>query len=109
MVNEIIHDVCLFVDGVASVCDDPDAIAEKALARFGKKHKREVQYVLFMRTRTLSAKQFAEILSLRDFSEGLYEIEAECAKRNGLVIVYGYSDDVIQLDGAVSNREHEGG
>ena len=76
MANEIIHDVCLFVDGVASVCDDPNIIAEKALARFGKKQKRVVQYVLLMKTQTLSAKQFAEILSLRDFSEGLYEIEA---------------------------------
>ena len=37
MAKEIIHDVCLFVDGVASVCDDPNIIAEKALARFGKK------------------------------------------------------------------------
>ncbi len=101
MAKELIHDVCLFVDGVASVCDDPNIIAEKALARFGKKQKRVVQYVLFMKTKTLSAKEFAEVLSLRDFSEGLYEIEAECAKRNGLVIVYGYSDDVIQLDGAV--------
>ena len=101
MAKEIIHDVCLFVDGVASVCDDPNIIAEKALARFGKKHKRVVQYVLLMKTMTLSAKQFAEILSLRDFSEGLYEIEAECAKRNGLVIVYGYSDDVIELAGAI--------
>ena len=100
MVNEIIHDVCLFIEGTACVCDDANIIAEKALARFGKKHKREVQYVMFMRTKSLSAKQFAKILSLRDFSEGLYEIEAECAKRNGLVIVYGHSDDVIQLDGA---------
>lgn len=39
MSKEIIHDVCLFVDGVASVSDDPNIIAEKALARFGKKTK----------------------------------------------------------------------
>ena len=39
MANEIIHDVCLFIDGVASVCDDANIIAEKALARFGKKTK----------------------------------------------------------------------
>ena len=101
MAKELIHNVSLFVDGVASVCDDPNIIAEKALARFGKKQKRVVQYVLFMKTKTLSAKQFANILNLRDFSEGLYEIEAECAKRNGLVIVYGYSDDVIELAGAI--------
>ncbi len=82
MAKEIIHDVCLFVDGVSSVCEDSNIIAEKALAHFGKKYKREVQYVMFMRTKPLSAKPFAEVLSLRNFSDGLYEIEAECAKRN---------------------------
>ena len=56
MTKEIIHDVSLFVDGVASVCGDPDAIAEKALARFGKKHKRVVQYVLFMKSRRNAKK-----------------------------------------------------
>ena len=36
MTKEFIHDVYLFIDGVASVCDDANIIAEKALARFGK-------------------------------------------------------------------------
>ena len=56
MTKEIIHNICLFIDGVACVCDDANIIAEKALARFGKKHKREVQYVLFMKSRRNAKK-----------------------------------------------------
>lgn len=56
MTKEIIHDICLFIDGVASVCDDANIIAEKALARFGKKQKRVVQYVLFMKSRRNARK-----------------------------------------------------
>lgn len=33
--------------------------------------------------------------------DGLYDVERECAERNGLTIVYGYSDDLMELDGAI--------
>ncbi|MBR2091360.1 MAG: hypothetical protein IJ905_13645 [Fibrobacter sp.] len=106
MINEKLNEVHLFIEGAASVCEDTRIIAEKALAFFGKKDKRVVDYVLSLKTRTFSTKQFAKILNQRDFSEGLARAETECAKRNDLVIVYGYSDDLIELDGAI--RE-EGG
>ena len=60
-----------------------------------------VKYVILLRSTELTAGQFARILSLRDFEDGVYDIEIECAERNDLVIVYGYSDDLIELDGTI--------
>lgn len=101
MVNEKMNEIHLFVEGVASVCDDAKIIVEKALAFFGERDKRNVDFVLSLKTQAFSAKQFAKILNQRDFSEGLTKAETECAKRNGLVIVYGHSDDHLELDGAI--------
>ena len=101
MVNEKMNEIHLFVEGAASVCEDTRIIAEKALAFFGKKDKRVVDYVLSLKTRTFSTKQFSKILNRCDFSEGLARAETECARRNGLVIVYGHSDDHLELDGAI--------
>ena len=101
MINNKINEIHLFIEGVSSVCDDLNVIAEKTMGYFGKKDKRIVDYILWMKTRTFSAEQFAKILSMRDFSEGLSDVETACAKRNGLVVVTGYSDDVIELEGAI--------
>ena len=101
MINDKINEIHLFTEGVSSICDDPNVIAEKTMGYFGKKDKRIVDYVLWMKTRTFSAEQFAKILSMRDFSKGLSDVETACAKRNGLVVVTGYSDDVIELKGAI--------
>jgi hypothetical protein len=101
MVNDKIKEINLFIDGVASVCNDINVIAEKTQNYFGKNFKRFVDYVLIMKYRTFSAEQFAKILCKRDLSEGLSGIEIECAKRSGLVIVSGYSDDVIELKGTI--------
>ena len=100
MINSKINEIHLFIEGVASVCDDASVVAEKTLSYFGKKLKRIVDYVLLMKFRTFSAEQFAMILGKRDFSEGLSDVETECAKRSGLVVVTGYSDDLIELEGA---------
>lgn len=101
MINNKINEIHLFIEGVTSVCDDTSVIAEKTLNYFGKKLKRIVDYVLLMKFRTFSAEQFAKILNKRDFSEGLSEVETECAKRSGLVIVMGYSDDLIEIEGTI--------
>ena len=101
MINNKINEIHLFIEGAASVCDDTSVVAEKTLRYFGKKFKRIVDYVLVMKFRMFSAEQFAKILSKRDFSEGLSDVETECAKRNGLVVVTGYSDDLIELEGAI--------
>ncbi|SMG34364.1 hypothetical protein [Fibrobacter sp. UWB13] len=98
MVNEKMNEIHLFAEGVASVCDDAKIIVEKALAFFGEKDKRNVDFVLSLKTQAFSAKQFAKILNQRDFSEGQTKAETECAKRNGLVIVYGHSDDHLECE-----------
>lgn len=101
MLKDILYEIHLFIEGVASICDDSNIIVKKASKFFGKKYKTYVKYVLMMKTQLFTAKQFANIISLRDFFEGLSDPEIECAKRNGLVIVYGYSDDLIELKGAI--------
>ena len=104
MVNERMNEIHFFVEGASSFCDDARIIAEKALAFFGEKDKRNVDSVLSLRTQAFFAKRFAKILNQRDFSEGLTKAETECAKRNGLVIVYGHSDDHLELDGAIQSE-----
>lgn len=101
MIKQTFHDVNLFVNGIASVCKDSAVIEEKAIAHFGDKYKRIVRYTLMMKFQKFTPKQFAKVLASRDYLDGLYDIERECAKRNGLTVVYGYSDDLIELDGAI--------
>ena len=101
MVKQTFHDVYVFINGIASICKDSAIIEEKTLAHFGNECKRVVRYILMMKCQKFSAKQFAEALVPRDFLEGLYDVERECAERNGLTFVYGYSDDLVELDGAI--------
>ena len=101
MVKQTFHDVYVFINGITSVCKDSAIIEEKTLAHFGNEYKRVVRYILMMKFQKFSAKQFAEALVPRDFLEGIYDVERECAERNGLTIVYGYSDDLMELDGAI--------
>ena len=49
-VAQKMNEIHLFVEGVASVCDDAKIIAEKALAFFGEKDKRNVDFVLSLKT-----------------------------------------------------------
>ncbi|MBR4558766.1 MAG: hypothetical protein IKO21_04275 [Fibrobacter sp.] len=101
MTKQSFHDVNVFINGIASVCKDSAIIEEKTLAHFGDEYKRIVRYILMMKFQKFSAKQFAEALVPRDYLDGLYDVERECAKRNGLTVVYGYSDDLMELDGAI--------
>lgn len=86
MINDKINEILFFTEGVSSVCDDSNVIAEKTMDYFGKKNKRIVDYVLWMKTRTFSAEQFAKILSMRDFSEGLSDVETACSSPQMAVI-----------------------
>ena len=101
MVKQTFHDVYVFINGITSVCKDSAIIEEKTLAHFGDEYKRIVRYILMMKFQKFSAKQFAEALVPRDYLDSLYDVERECAKRNGLTVVYGYSDDLMELDGAI--------
>ena len=101
MTKQSFHDVNVFINGIASICKDSAIIEEKTLAHFGDEYKRIVRYILMMKFQKFSAKQFAEALVPRDYLDGLYDVERECAKRNGLTVVYGYSDDLVELDGAI--------
>ena len=49
-VAQKMNEIHLFVEGVASVCGDAKIIAEKALAFFGEKDKRNVDFVLSLKT-----------------------------------------------------------
>ena len=43
----------------------------------------------------------AKLLDGREMGEEVSQSEAEAAKENGLVIVYGASDDLMELEGAI--------
>lgn len=91
-----------YFDGAQKLGDKlGDDFEKMAISHFGPEYEYVVKYVILLRSTELTAGQFARILSLRDFEDGVYDIEIECAERNDLVIVYGYSDDLIELDGAI--------
>jgi hypothetical protein len=46
-------------------------------------------------------KQFATMISGRQYGNEITKAEAELAKKNGVVIVYGYSDDNMEFEGAI--------
>lgn len=47
------------------------------------------------------AKEFADLLSGRDYMNEITRGEEEQAKAAGLVVVFGYSDDNMELRGAI--------
>ena len=59
MLKDILYEIHLFIEGVASICDDPNIIVKKASKFFGEKYKTYVKYVLMMKTQLFTAKQFA--------------------------------------------------
>lgn len=52
----------------------------------------------------MTAKHMAELLSGRQYRNELTPEEELIAKQNGLVIVFGYSDDNIEFCGAISDE-----
>ena len=52
----------------------------------------------------MTAKELAEILSGREYGMEIDSDERAIAKENGLVVVYGYSDDCAELEGAINDE-----
>ena len=52
----------------------------------------------------MNAKELAERLNGREYGKEITKEEAAMAKAAGLVVVYGYSDDNVELDGAVCDE-----
>ena len=48
-----------------------------------------------------TAKQFADLLNGREILKEITKEEEKTAKENGLLVLYGYSDDNIELAGEV--------
>lgn len=51
-----------------------------------------------------TAKQFADLLNGREILKEITKEEEKTAKENGLLVLYGYSDDNIELAGVVSDE-----
>lgn len=49
----------------------------------------------------MNAKELAKMLDGRQYMDEVTERDRQLAKENGLVIVYGYSDDNAEFDGAI--------
>lgn len=50
--------------------------------------------------------ELANILNGREYGEEITDDEAKLAASNGLVVVFGYSDDNMVLRGAIDDEEH---
>ena len=57
-----------------------------------------------MEWRTMTAKQLVEKLDGREYLSEITSEEEKEAEANGLVAVYGYSDDNVELVGAISDE-----
>ena len=53
----------------------------------------------------MTAKELAEVLSGREYGMEIGREEEKEAKAAGLVVVYGYSDDNVELRGAIDSEE----
>ena len=57
-----------------------------------------------MEWRTMTAKELAAKLEGREYLNEITPDEERDADANGLVVVYGYSDDNVELAGAISDE-----
>lgn len=57
-----------------------------------------------MKREKVTAKQLAERLSGCDYGLEISNAEIEIAQTYGLVVVYGYSDDNMEFDGAICDE-----
>ena len=53
---------------------------------------------------TMTTKRLAEILDGREYMNEITPDEEDTAWRNGLVVVYGFSDDNIEFAGAIDDE-----
>jgi len=52
----------------------------------------------------MTIQEFAKMLDGREMGEELTPVETEQAKKLGLVVVYGYSDDNAEFEGAIDDE-----
>lgn len=52
----------------------------------------------------MDAKELAKMLNGRAYGYEITEGEAQLAKENGLVVVFGYSDDCVEFRGAIDDE-----
>ena len=104
--REKANDIEYFIEGISSVCNDKNIITRKTKERFGDNYSKLIDYLLFLETEQINAKTLATALNNRDLEDGFYRFESKCAKKNNLVIVTGYSDDLIELDGAIKQESN---
>ena len=57
-----------------------------------------------MEFRTLTAKQLAEKLNGREYGKEITAEEEQEAENNGLIVMFGYSDDNVEICGAINDE-----
>jgi len=98
------NDIEYFIEGISAVCNEKIRIAEKVKERFGSEYSKLIDYLLLLETEEFNAKTLATALNNRDLEDGFFRFELKCAEKNNLVIVTGYSDDLIELDGTIKQE-----
>lgn len=56
----------------------------------------------------MTKEQFAELLTCREYGSEIERHEEQAAKDNGLVVVFGYSDDCAEFRGAINDEMGSG-
>lgn len=98
------NDIEYFIEGISAVCNDKNLITKKVKERFGSEYSKIIDYLLLLENEKFNAKALAASLSNRELEDGFFRFELKCAEKNNLVIVTGYSDDLIELDGAIKQE-----
>jgi len=59
----------------------------------------------------MTKEEFAKMLDGRKYGMEIFPMESRMAKENGLVVVFGVSDDMMEFEGAILNEVscYEGG
>lgn len=52
----------------------------------------------------MTKEELAKILDGREYGSEITKAEVQIAKENGLVVVYGYSDDNCEFEGAINDE-----
>lgn len=98
------NDIEYFIEGISAACNDKSLITKKVKERFGSEYSKLIDYLLLLENEKFNAKALAAALSNRELEDGFFRFEIKCAEKNNLVIVTGYSDDSIELDGAIKQE-----
>ena len=99
-----VNDIEYFIEGISAVCNDKRLITKKVKERFGSEYSKLIDHLLLLENEKFNAKALAAALNNRELEDGFFRFELKCAEKNNLVIVTGYSDDLIELDGAIKQE-----